>query len=244
MKSNIKVLSVSLSSMVIGFALALLIVFPNACIPVEPPEPKACISFVKEPLRYVPIRQYLQDVGRFNNEIGSAVETKYDLMAANNADFDGKLPSRHITFSLNRLKNFIYEIDSLASKQGVDPKEMAITWSYAVYDHDKSHVKGGADFRSMQTLYAVPSRIDPDGGYLPVDIYDNFKPLSRMTEMALDPSSKPSQKTGILSPAEGGDGDAFNRGHLCPAVCNEQLRIIGNHADMYQQAHYGTLNAN
>lgn len=245
MKSKLKVLSLMASSMVIGFVLAMMLVLPNSCIPFEP-EPKNCIPFEKVDLQYVPLERYLKDVGRFKNEVAVHIEKEYDSLSALNADFKGKLPSRHCTFSLPRLKSFIHEIDSLAKVNGRDPKDMAITWSYAIYDHSEDH-QGDADLRSMQTLYGLPSERTEKGAYEPVDLYNSFKPLDEKVIKIVEQGMEfgRDERSGILSNGENGDGpDAFNRGHLCPAVCSRILQDVQNGADTYNNAMYGTLNAN
>lgn len=199
-----------------------------------------CIPLNKQTLVYVPLDQYLKDVGRFNNEVSRGVNDKFINMATQYPEFAGKNPSRHVTFSLHRLKNFIYEIERLSEQEGVDVDSMGITWSFAIYDHDADH-NGATDLRSQQTLYGMPSRLMPDGTYAPVDIYHDFSAMGRkaMTwvETGVDPIGD--ERTGILE-----SDNAFNRGNLCPPICNDDMRTLQSTADSFSGATFGTLNRN
>ena len=203
---------------------------------------KPCIALDVQPIQYVEMGQYLQDVARYNNEVAGKVNSNFDSLFnyAGHGDFEGKDASCHVTFSLSRLKNFIYEIERISAQEGVDVDSMGITWSFAIYDHHRSHnnTTDQIDLRSQQTLYGLPSRLMPDGTYAPVSMYKDFSPMGTEALFAIEDTSRLTEpNSGILQ-----SDDAFNRGNLCPPICNQQMLNLQTATTRFNDARFGTVN--
>lgn len=195
-----------------------------------------CIPFKKQPLRYVPLDQYLRDVDRFDQEVGQYTTERLNSLSTRGRQFAGyeeKQASRQCTFSLARLKNFIYVIEEAALRNGQNTDSLGITWSYALYDNHRSHHVNGNDFRSLQTLYGMPSLLTPQGVML-VDINKGFGQLGKTA--IYDINNHNTHQLVALGPEE---DPIFNFGSMCPPACTpDDLNLFKLAED--QQASYLT----
>ncbi|MEL6533916.1 MAG: hypothetical protein AAFQ98_00825 [Bacteroidota bacterium] len=220
--------------------LANLVVFcSNSGEQESPTQVPACIPFNPDSVNYVSLDEFKRDVARFQKEIGSG-ETR-DLQQVSNrreaADVDrafegyeDKLASRQVTFTLHRLKNYIHEVEQAAMASGINLNRLAITWSFAIYDHTDSHNEE-RDHRSLQTLYGLPSVVGGNGAKLYVGIDNKLEPLrnaalnqevqaSFIQQIALT-SIRDTEKENAVSLIIGPEDAAFNRGYLCPPSCGD-----------------------
>lgn len=206
------------------------------------------IGYRKDTIDYITIGQYMRDVSRFENEVNATITdslmaltsrkrfiAKYKNQRAY-VSFNSRKASRQVTFSLHRLKNFIADIESSARLQGIDDSKLGITWSFALYDMDSSHIINGNDYRSLHTLYGVPT-VKTDTGREIVNLSD-WVPLHYYAQkIAEDSSGSPlaDDVFPILAP----NADAFNLGQLCPPNCDPDPDPLYDAARMaYGKASY------
>lgn len=210
--------------------------------------PKPCCSspeqhhlcYQKElvpPLNY---DHYLEDITTYKNKVAHHLEKTYmpevRNIAARGSGTSGTMSekaSRHITFTLNYLKSFIGEMETVAGQLGYDREKLALSFSYGIYSRSTPH--GSNDYWTLQTLFGIPALIGDDGiavrrfierkeiitkdkngkdsvSYQYIDQTDcldeeNIPPIHFIL-MSTSAAPKP-------SPALHG----FNQGQLCPANC-------------------------
>ena len=213
MKSNIKWFALIALAFVAGF-----LVNPNSSPVVAstlaPPAPQGpCIPYQQDSLDFIPVEQYLKDIQRFQWEIGE--HTTKQLQNINMRFYDTKQASRQCTFSLHRLKNFIALIEQKAAEHKIKPELLGITWNYAIYDNTTAHYsEKRGDYRSLMTLYGVPSMFTEKGSQL-VDINDFDLLGPKLASGATGGGNKSIAIVGLES-----DESAFNFGYMCPPTCD------------------------
>jgi len=211
-----------------------------------------CLEAQKMDLQKVPFNTFLMDIARFENEVATPLNNRYARLASNGnrPAMYGKQASLSCTFSLKRLKSFIFEFEQIAAAKGVPADSLGITWFYAVYDNNNTHIMGtDTDYRSLQTLYGLPSifnatttqpliftsNVNTDG-----DTLDNWMPIDKNLLAAGDELAD--KEIAVITPTQtsnrsGNAGTrqaAFNMGQLCPPSCPENLIIINESSRNYE----------
>ena len=166
------------------------------------------LSFCKKEIPQITLGQYLEGMREFNREVASRIEDDYYGIELKEKD---KLASRHITFSLSYLKNFINEVEHILAENEnrIETYDsIGITWTYAMYS------RSDPTYPNLQTLYGVPS-VYRNGIAHRIGLIDNGEiivPLQRIKEIGQYFNSS----THIIG---GSDEAAFNHGQLCQPFC-------------------------
>ncbi|HAA19530.1 MAG TPA: hypothetical protein DCR93_08855 [Cytophagales bacterium] len=196
-----------------------------------------CLAVGNEMPTFVPIAEYIANTSRYKTEIADVETRKLVSMNSLWNDQGPKAASQHITFTMAELKGFIYNVEQrYLQTYNTLPQNLSITWSYALYGRDAHYPSGHAEYKSLQTLYGMPSILTAKGPSLlyitdsAIFQEDEVDDVNEAQSAFFSFRSTDADSTSGLDKVGGKDVyaityDPFNRGGLCPP-CSDEMKPI------------------
>jgi hypothetical protein len=122
---------------------------------------KSCYKCKQDEFYGLTVDEFMEGVARYKHTHVKAVNAD-PYMVSNRLE-----ASRSCWYSIDTLKKFICLIEQYSKKVDVKPEDLGIRFYYAVYPSTGPIVQNGDNYKSMHTLFMVPTVQGPDS--IPVD---------------------------------------------------------------------------